>query len=231
MGSLLPPTRPGSKPVRPAGERSPRRSPQQSRSRGRVERVLEVTAQLVVDGGVGSVNTRAIAAAADIPVASVYQYFADKDEILLALVEQDLRAMDREVEQALGRLSVLTVRGLVETTIRAFVTVFRQRPAFVVIWLRGRTNPAVDDFCRAHNRTMAHRLFDLARTTGMVLPTANGRHAELAVEVADRLLQVAFESSLEGDPYVIDEAVAAVTSYLERHASPAGLAGVPVDPR
>jgi len=69
-----------------AGVPGKRRVPQQVRSRGRVERVLEVTGDLVVAGGVETVNTRVIAAAAGIPVASLYQYFADKDEILLALV-------------------------------------------------------------------------------------------------------------------------------------------------
>jgi Tetracyclin repressor-like, C-terminal domain len=54
-----------------------------------------------------------------------------------------------------------------------------------------------------------------------------GRYAELAVEVTDRLFQVAFESSLEGDRQVIDEAVRMVTGYLETHASPAGISGVP----
>ena len=228
---MVPPVRPtttDSPPTQSTRERGQRRIPQQVRSRGRVERVLEVTADLVVRGGVEGVNTRSIAAASGIPVASLYQYFADKDQILLALVERDLRAMDAEVERSLARLSVLSVHSLVDTTIRAFVTVFRQRPAFVVIWLRGRTNQAVYDFCRAHNRTMAHELFGLARDAGLVLPDANGQHAELAVEVADRLLQVAFESSLDGDPHVIDEAVAAVSRYLEGHASPAGIAGVPV---
>lgn len=47
-----------------------------------------VAGELVTAGGVESVNTRIIADAAGIPVASLYQYFADKDEILLALVER-----------------------------------------------------------------------------------------------------------------------------------------------
>ena len=75
--------------------------PQQVRSRDRVERILEVTGELVVAGGVESVTTRAIAAAAGIPVASLYQYFADKESILLALVERDLAEMDAQVAEDL----------------------------------------------------------------------------------------------------------------------------------
>ena len=59
-----------------------------------------------------------------------------------------------------------------------------------------------------------------------------GCYAELAVEVADRLLQIAFEDSLAGDPRVIEEGIAMVTAYLEtRHATPAsGIAGDPSVP-
>ena len=200
--------------------------PQQVRSRDRFERVLEATAELVVSGGVESVTTRAIAGAAGIPVASLYQYFADKEAVLLALVERDLSELEAEVKGDLARLTRLDVRAVVETTIRAFVTVYRRRPALVMIWLRGRTNPEIDGFCREHSRRMARDLFEVARTAGMVVEDSTGLFAELAFQVTDRLFQVAFERSLEGDPVVLDETIALVTSYLETHATPAGIEGV-----
>jgi len=209
-----------------AGVPGKRRVPQQVRSRGRVERVLEVTGDLVVAGGVETVNTRVIAAAAGIPVASLYQYFADKDEILLALVERDLAEMDAQVATDLAELPLLSVRTLVETTMRAYVKVYRRRPAFVVIWLRGRTNAAINRFCRGHNRRVAEDLFELARSAGLVAEPATTLHAQLAVEVADRIFQIAFEDSLEGHSQIIDEGIDVVTSYLETHATQAGIQGV-----
>jgi AcrR family transcriptional regulator len=160
-------------------------------------------------------------------VASLYQYFADKEEVLLSLVARDLTEMDAELAGDFAQLSVLSVRTLVETTMQAHLRVYRRRPAFVVIWLRGRTNPAINDFCRAHNRRIAYDIFDLAQGAGMAQGSATRLHAELAVEVSDRLLQVAFENDLQGDPVVIQEAVAALCSYLETHATPEGVAGVP----
>jgi AcrR family transcriptional regulator len=210
----------------PGGAASKRRVPQQTRSRGRVARVLEATGDLVVADGVEKVNTRVIASAAGIPVASLYQYFADKEEILLALVERDLAEMDAQVATDLADLSLLSVRAIVETTMRAYVKVYRRRPAFVVIWLRGRTNAAINDFCRGHNRLVAAQLFELARSAGLVAETSTTLHAQLAVEVADRIFQIAFEDSLEGHPAVIDEGIEVVTSYLENHATPAGISGV-----
>ena len=189
--------------------------------------MLQVAGRMVVDGGVEAVNTRAVASAAGVPVASLYQYFADKDSILLALVERDVAEMDAQVAQDLGELPVLSVRSMVETTMRAFVKVYHRRPSFVVIWFRGRTNAAVNDFCRAHNQEVARNLFEVARSAGMVDPQSRGLYAELAVEVADRIFQIAFEDSLIGNPHVIDEGIALVTAYLETHATPDGIAGVP----
>lgn len=204
-----------------------RRIPQQERSRGRVQRILEVAGEIVVDGGVEAISTRAIASGAGLPVASLYQYFADKEAVLLALVERDVAEMDAQVEEDLATLTTMSVRTMVETTMRAFVKVYHRRPSFVMIWFRGRTNAAVNDYCRSHNQQTARNLFHIARSAGMVVEGSDGLYAELAVEVADRIFQLAFEHSLTGDPHVIDEGISLVTAYLETHATPAGIAGVP----
>jgi AcrR family transcriptional regulator len=208
---------------RPAGKR---RVPQQSRSIERVERILDAAAQLVVAEGVDALTTRDVASLAEVPVATLYQYFADKDEILLALVERDVAEMDAQVAADLAGLDVLSIGALVETTMQAFVKVYLRRPAFVVIWLRGRTNTAISDFCRAHNKRIARDLHRFARDAGLVRPGTRRLHAELAVEVGDRVFQLAFESRLRGDRVIIAEGVELVRSYLERHATPAGLEGV-----
>jgi AcrR family transcriptional regulator len=203
-----------------------RRVPQQVRSRDRVQRILDVSARLVVDQGVDALSTRHIASQADVPVASLYQYFADKEEILLALVERDIEEMDAQVAADLGVLEVLTVRGVVETTMRAFVKVYLQRPAFVMVYLRGRTNPAIQEFCRTHNKRVARELHDFARAAGLVADDTDPLHAELAVEVGDRVFQIAFENAIRGDERVVGEGIELVTSYLERQATPDGLTGV-----
>ena len=201
--------------------------PQQLRSIERVERILDAAATLVLGGGIDAVTTRAVAEGAGVPVATLYQYFADRDTILLALVERDVAEMDAQVAEDLAALPVLSIATVVETTMRAFVKVYHRRQAFVVIWLRGRTNPAISDFCRAHNTRIAADLYAFARDVGLVDAHATLLQAELAVEVGDRVFQLAFESDLDGDEDLITEGIALVSGYLERHASPAGLAGVP----
>src|SRR3569833_3458752 len=96
-----------------------RRTPTQARSRERVEKILDVTSKIVVTDGVDAVTTRNIAEAARIPVASLNQYFADRDEILLALVERDTAEMDEQVREDLAALESISVADLVATTMHA----------------------------------------------------------------------------------------------------------------
>ena len=206
-----------------------RRIPQQSRSRDRVERILDTAAEQVVASGVDAVGTRAIAEAAGVPVASLYQYFADKDDILLALIERDVDEMDAQVEKDLGALDTLSIRSIVETTMSAFVTVYRKRPAFIMIWLRGRSNQAIREYCRQHNRRLANDLFVFGRAAGLLADAATERFVDIAIEIGDRLFQLAYEDNLDGDPVVLEEASTVVCGYLDRYATALGRQGIPAD--
>ena len=203
-----------------------RRVPTQERSRRRVEEILDSAARLVVDQGVDALSTRDIATAAGAPVASLYQYFADKEGVLLALAERDMAEMDEQVLADLGAVDVLTVESLVRTTMEAFVAVYHRRRAFVEIYLRGRSNPAVNEFGRLHNIEIAETLRAFAIDAGLAGPDLSPTIALLAVEVGDRIFQLAFERDPAGDPELIEEGITLVTSYLERYATPAGLTGI-----
>lgn len=192
-----------------------------------MEQILDAAAGLVSGKGVDALSTRAIATAAAIPVASLYQYFSDKDAVLLALVERDTEEMDAQVRDDLAALTTLSVRGVVEATMRAYVKVFLRRPAFVEIWLRGRMNSAVQAYGRRHNRRTAAELYELARAAGMVVEDMPLAVAELAVEIGDRVFQLAFEHDLRGDSFLVEEGIEMVATYLERYATPEGLTGVP----
>ena len=163
-----------------------RRAPTQQRSRKRVERILDAAAALITEHGVDGVSTRSIAAHAQVPVASLYQYFADRNEIILALVQRDTAEMDRQVAKAIGALEKPGLRSLITATVEAFVDVYHRRPAFVMIWWRGRTNPAVVEFCRAHNKQIARSLYHYAVESGLISCDVPLDVAELAVEVGDQ---------------------------------------------
>jgi AcrR family transcriptional regulator len=202
---------------------TPRRVPAQARSRRRVEQILDQAAQLVVSRGVEALSTRDIAAAAKVPVASLYQYFSDKEDVLLALAARDMAEMDDQVAADLGELESLTVSDLVRTSVLAFVKVYHRRRAFVEIYLRGRTNVAVDRFGRDHNARIAETLRAFAIDRGLATDALTETVALLAIEIGDRIFQLAFEHDADGDTVIIEEGIAMMTSYLERYATPQGL--------
>jgi AcrR family transcriptional regulator len=203
-----------------------RRVPAQARSRRRVEQILDRAAQLVVSQGVDALTTRDIAAAADVPVASLYQYFSDKEDVLLALAARDMEEMDDQVATdlaELAELAELTVHDVVRTAMLAFVKVYHRRRAFVEIYLRGRTNLAVHRFGRDHNARIAESLRAFALESGLATKGLTEPIALLAVEIGDRVFQLAFEHDDEGDQLIIEEGIAMMTAYLERYATPLGL--------
>lgn len=65
------------------------------------ERILDAAAQLFVEHGVGAVGMGAIARAAGCSRATLYRYFADRDELHTAFVHREARRVGREVVAAL----------------------------------------------------------------------------------------------------------------------------------
>jgi len=202
---------------------SARRVPTQERSRRRVAEILDAAARIVVDDGVEALTTREIAGAAGVPIATLYQYFADKESVLIALAQRDMDEMDAEVAEAIAELEAPTLAAVVRATMEAFVRVYHRRRSFVEIYLRGRTNVAVHRFGREHNERIAVSLRDYALGAGLIGAELTVERARLAVEVGDRIFQLAFERLDEGDPDLVEEGIVLVTGYLERYATDQGL--------
>lgn len=66
------------------------RSPRQKRSRERVSLILKTAREALQEHGLEKLSTNSIAAQAEIPVGSIYQYFPDKVSILEALYREYL---------------------------------------------------------------------------------------------------------------------------------------------
>lgn len=205
--------------------RAERRSPSQRRSKDRVAKILDTAAELVVSDGVDAVSTRTIAEAADVPVASIYQYFADKEEVILELVKRDTEEMDAHVAERVAALETLSIRTVVTTTMRAFLDVYDRRKEFVAIYFHGRTNTAVTEFCREHNARIARDLFAVMTDAGLLSDEVDLARGQFAVEIGDRVLEWAFRNGYTGDQRVIDDGVEMLVSYLERFATDNGRTG------
>jgi AcrR family transcriptional regulator len=201
----------------------------QRRSRERFERILRAAEQLVVSRGVEALSTREVAHRADIPVATLYQYFADRDAIISALIERHVTSIDARIASALGSLRTYSVRSVVETTVAAYRAAYRDRPSYVVLWFQGRLSADIADYIRERDDLFADEFHRFATTTGLLRSDVDPLVLRLCFEIADRFLEAAYRHDLSGDDRVVSEGVQMIVSHLERYATEAGVAGIAAD--
>ena len=78
-----------------------RKQPRQDRSRATVDAILEAASQVFRRLGYAAGTTDRIALRAGVSVGSLYQYFPNKDAILIAVVERHLARMMGDIERLL----------------------------------------------------------------------------------------------------------------------------------
>ena len=97
----------------------PRKRPTQQRSREMVDRILEAAARIFAEQGYHGTTTNHVAEAAEVSVGSLYQYFPNKDALLVGLAEQHVAEAIEGLTAVAAQLRVAAPD--VEATCRAFV--------------------------------------------------------------------------------------------------------------
>lgn len=104
-----------------------RRIPRQARAAETVTAILEAAAQILEAGGLAAFTTNAVAERAGVSIGTLYQYFVDKNALLLALARQEMGAALVEVGRALSGVDDPTPESRVRAMVRAMVHAFRGR--------------------------------------------------------------------------------------------------------
>ena len=104
-----------------------RRIPRQARASETVALVLEAAAQILEQGGLAAFTTNTVAERAGVSIGTLYQYFADKNAVLLALAQQEMKRALADVAQALQGDGDGTMENRVHAMVRAMVHAFRGR--------------------------------------------------------------------------------------------------------
>lgn len=206
-----------------------RRKPVQRRSRARVQRILDAAEGLVATAGVEALTTREVARRAGIPIGTLYQYFADRDAIIGALIEGHIASMDSRLTAALEQLEMYTVRAVVETVIAAYRADYVERPSYVVLWFQGRAGAEIAALVGDRGRALADAFYDFGTAAGLLRADTDRMVLRLCFEVADRFLEYAYRYDLHGDDGVAAEGTEMVVAHLERYATPAGITGIRSD--
>jgi AcrR family transcriptional regulator len=96
----------------------PRKSPSQERSRRTVNRILDAATRIFHEQGYTDATTNDIADEADVSVGSLYQYFPNKDALLVALTQRHIATTTTDLTNL---LLDLPRDSDIETTFRTVV--------------------------------------------------------------------------------------------------------------
>ncbi|WP_234706235.1 TetR/AcrR family transcriptional regulator [Mycolicibacterium setense] len=196
-----------------------RRQPVQERSRRRVERIRAAALELLETQGVDAVTTRAIAHRADVPVATVYQFFPNRDAILQEIVSDHL---DRRDAEGAAILAALVPTSLAEVTHEIFEFHYehlRNHPHLVNLHYASLASGLIAD-PRARRAEFANALHSALLRWGLLREGTDPLVTMVAVEMGDRLLQMAFHAGPDKDRAILTEAEQALTQYLQAYAAP-----------
>jgi AcrR family transcriptional regulator len=138
-----------------------RHAPRQSRSKATFEQILDATAQLLEDKGLEGINTNAIARAAGINVATLYQYFPNKQAVLLALFQRfSTLRIDTGKSALVGMGSSLDWQAKIDATVEALFALRRTLPGTAALMQAMRVFPELRAYHRDTRAEIAQPLAD-----------------------------------------------------------------------
>jgi AcrR family transcriptional regulator len=196
-------------------ELKPRKLPRQARSQATVEAILEASARILGETGYAGLSTNGIARRAGVSIGSLYEFFPNRDAILLALTQQRLAALERDVRAGVERALARRGAGAVEGLIRAIVEAVAADRALYRVLLREapflRKRPEIE-------RAMA-ALLELARVGAARAPVRISGAASWLIGrmLANAVLEIAFlDAGTRRREELIRELVRLTTRMLSR---------------
>ena len=194
--------------------RRERRTPQQTRSRETVERIVGAGRTVLLERGWDGATTNHIAAAAGVSPGSLYQYFPDKEAVLDEVVDREIRHLEARISRAFVETLRAPGGDVVRRNVEALLDAFGEQPAM--------TRILVDQMPRgagSRRAAFARRVDELVAT---VLTTREvpGRRPDVMAWVLVRAVEQVTIGWVLEDPLLdradlVEELTLLVTRYLE----------------
>lgn len=193
-----------------APELARRARPQQARSQATLERLFQVSAELLEEVGVHGFNTNLLAERAGVGLRAIYRYFPNKWAILVAMAEQASELERRWIGDLQNR-SEADWRAVLNGAIDGYYAAARGHPGYAALRAASQASPelrAVDD--RA-NRELQSDLATALRAMGVTIDDVHLSAVCLTlIETSNRMLDIA----LQTPPPLADALVAELKRML-----------------
>lgn len=211
----VPARRKGSKASRrQVAELELRRTPMQARGQATFDGILDATAGLLEDVGGDKVTTNLIAKAAGVNVATLYQYFPNKQAVLLELFKRH-----SEASIQLGKSRIAGISGaddwrrIIGATIQSVAQARAAMPGTVALRQVMRSSPELLEHEQRYSQHMAAALAAELQAVGVRRDRAT-LVARCAVETLTALLDLWSIGTGGRDDRMVDEAKTLLLAYL-----------------
>ena len=146
----------------PAAAALPGRRPRQERSRQRVENILAIALELMVEHGAEALAMREIARRADVQISSIYQYFPSKSAIIRELAQRDLVRVRQLLQDGLDALlagpKTPPIAAAIDHLVDAYFAHYRDQPEALAVWAGAQSDPSLRELDQEDTRSTAQFL-------------------------------------------------------------------------
>jgi AcrR family transcriptional regulator len=98
---------------------STRKMPRQVRARRTIEVIYEATARIIEREGVGKLTTNQIASRAGVSIGTLYEYFPNKEAVIVAMARRQLADDEQELSIAIVKALATPDTSLVRHVVRS----------------------------------------------------------------------------------------------------------------
>jgi len=194
----------------------PRKTPVQSRSRERVERILDAAASAFADVGYDAATTDGIAAQAGTSIGSLYQFFPNKQALFDAVAKRHLdRASELFDVLLAAHIEGIPWYEVLDRAIDGFAGLDRSDPNMRAVWRNWHVAGGFVAASEALNREFARRTEAVFARLSGVSRAKRKLVSTMVVEVITAMLFVVARRPAQASRPLLDETKVMLRRYIE----------------
>lgn len=192
----------------------PRRRPAQARSRERFNRILTAARSVLVDVGFESFTFDEVARRAEVPIGTLYQFFANKYVLICELDRVDTAENVAELKKFSERVPALQWPDILDEFIDHLSTLWREDPSRRAVWHAVQSTPTTRATAAATEKQMLDIIADVvAPLSPESTPEERQQLAGLLLHTVSSLLNYAVRD-LRRDDRTFESIVAEIKRML-----------------
>ena len=201
-----------------------RRAPRQERSRATVDAILQAAARILVSDGYDDLQTNRVADIAGVSIGSLYEYFPNKDGLIVTLISRFAATLHNELNQTFSTLDGASLDQALVLLVRAAFSVYQRQPKLAAELLHRTPHlQAENPLDQIELPIRVHLSSFLGGQTGAVDAPSRDASVAIAVRSARRLIDDTMVGALPQDIFQYglfekaeNEICALLYGYLKR---------------